>query len=384
MHSLLALLGVFFSTAILYLIGGLSFVGVVFLIVYVGAVAVLFLFVIMLLNVKSLTSKDPLIQHLSQIMAIIFAVLLLAQIFFTLGGASDHLLAVNFLLDSIIEPTTGEAVSLFVRFLSRDINGLTGLYTTHGLMFLLTTAILLVALLGAIILATVTTERATSISDLRPYTARAQSPTVLLLPIAIVFLHHGLVVDYLVDCDLDPIFFSHYLRGAERDEQLRSSRERTQDAYAVQSYRMSTTRYKRRAYRNPLRATVKHFLVDVPKDAAEVEKQRRARAIWRARGAYRWQRAKRRARVGNRYVKRYRRVFSTVYAGVRFARAALAPLLKRRYRASEKVLIVRHRWLWRWRRNRAAWLRRLLIVRERVIVGDSYDSHTGKVIPYPR
>jgi len=63
MHSLLALLAVFFCTAVLYLIAGLSFVGVVFLIIYVGAVAVLFLFVIMLLNVKSLTSNDALIQH---------------------------------------------------------------------------------------------------------------------------------------------------------------------------------------------------------------------------------------------------------------------------------------------------------------------------------
>jgi len=302
MHSLLALLGVFFSTAILYLIGGLSFVGVVFLIVYVGAVAVLFLFVIMLLNVKSLTSKDPLIQHLSQIVAIIFAVLLLAQIFFTLGGASDHLLALNFLLDSVIEPTTGEAVGLFVRFLSRDINGLTGLYTTHGIMFLLTTAVLLVALLGAIILATVTTERATSISDLRPYTIRAQSPTVLLFPVVICFAYYNLAVDYFVDCELDPVFFSHYLRGAVRDRELRSSRERTPDAYAIQSYRMSTTRYKRRAYREPLRATVKKFLVDVPATATEEEKQRCAHAAWRARAVNRWQRAWCRRRDGDRYI----------------------------------------------------------------------------------
>jgi NADH:ubiquinone oxidoreductase subunit 6 (subunit J) len=256
MHSLLALLGVFFCTAILYLIAGLAFVGVVFLIVYVGAVAVLFLFVIMLLNVKSLTSNEELIQHQSQILAIIFAAALLAQTFFTLGGAFDHLLAIGFLRDAILEATTSEAVSFYVRFQAADINSLTGLYTTHGILLLVTTIVLLVALLGAIILATVTTERALSISDLHPYPKKIVSRTAF-LACTLFFLGaevpNVFIDDFTALDTLDPILFTHYLRGAERDVKLRSLRRFKPDTYTLQSYRYSAQRYKYKPYREPLK-----------------------------------------------------------------------------------------------------------------------------------
>jgi NADH:ubiquinone oxidoreductase subunit 6 (subunit J) len=71
MHGLLALLGVFFSTVLFYVAAGIAFIGLVFLIVYVGAVAVLFLFVIMLLNVKSMTSTERLITFVTQVGAMI-------------------------------------------------------------------------------------------------------------------------------------------------------------------------------------------------------------------------------------------------------------------------------------------------------------------------
>lgn len=51
-HSLLCLIGVFFSTVLLYLYVGAEFLAFLFLIVYVGAIAILFLFVIMLLHLK--------------------------------------------------------------------------------------------------------------------------------------------------------------------------------------------------------------------------------------------------------------------------------------------------------------------------------------------
>lgn len=55
-HSLLCLISVFFSAAILYLFVGAEFLAFLFLIVYVGAIAILFLFVIMLLQLKSMVS----------------------------------------------------------------------------------------------------------------------------------------------------------------------------------------------------------------------------------------------------------------------------------------------------------------------------------------
>ena len=55
-HNLLCLIGVFFTTVLLYIYVGAEFLAFLFLIVYVGAIAILFLFVIMLLNLKELTS----------------------------------------------------------------------------------------------------------------------------------------------------------------------------------------------------------------------------------------------------------------------------------------------------------------------------------------
>jgi len=171
MHALLSLLGVFFTTVLFYLAAGIAFVGLVFLIVYVGAVAILFLFVIMLLNVKSLTSKAVLIQHLTQSAAIISAVILFQQMYARVLTALVDALSDGYLRIVTVEPTTGEAVLFYVRYVSADINRLTALYTFHAPNFLVITGILLVALLGAIILATVTTERATTLADIRVYSA---------------------------------------------------------------------------------------------------------------------------------------------------------------------------------------------------------------------
>lgn len=255
MHSLLALLCVFFCTAILFLIAGLAFVGVVFLIVYVGAVAVLFLFVIMLLNVKSLTSLDPLLRYMSQILAIVVIILLLLQLHFVMTGSLEYALAIELLREFLIEPTTSEAVSFFVRFQLMDINGLTPLYTIHGVLFLVTTGTLLVSLLGAIILATVTTERATSISDLRRY-SRDVVPLASALSFSFFLLgasNEGLtaITTLTSISDIDPIFMSFCYEEAQRDTELRTSRKVKQDTYDAHSFEVDT---KQRPLRRFLRA----------------------------------------------------------------------------------------------------------------------------------
>lgn len=76
MHALLSLVGAFLASAAFYLKSGILFVGIVFVIVWVGAVAILILFVIMLLNVKSLTSSLKLIKHVTQKVGIVAGVLL--------------------------------------------------------------------------------------------------------------------------------------------------------------------------------------------------------------------------------------------------------------------------------------------------------------------
>lgn len=75
-HSLLALIGVFVCFVAIYLVQGIEYLAYVFLIVYVGAVAILFLFVIMLLNVKSLSKHTGVVKHTTQVLAIFSGALL--------------------------------------------------------------------------------------------------------------------------------------------------------------------------------------------------------------------------------------------------------------------------------------------------------------------
>lgn len=229
MHALLSLLGVFFSTVLMYLTAGIVFVGLVFLIVYVGAVAVLFLFVIMLLNVKSLTSTDQLIQHASQIASIVGTAVLIQHLHAHVISALDRSLADGFLRDAMVESTTGEAVLFYVRFQAMDINALTGLYTFHAILFLVTTGILLAALLGAIILATVTTERATSISDIRAYSFKTISSTAVTLSVVFALTATPEVeladIVSLITTDLDPIFMSISDFRINDDRELDNNRQ---------------------------------------------------------------------------------------------------------------------------------------------------------------
>jgi len=52
-YSILFLISVFFNSAILIILWGADFLGLLFIIIYVGAIAVLFLFVIMMVNIKT-------------------------------------------------------------------------------------------------------------------------------------------------------------------------------------------------------------------------------------------------------------------------------------------------------------------------------------------
>jgi len=225
MHALLSLLGVFFTSVLFYLAAGIAFVGLVFLIVYVGAVAVLFLFVIMLLNVKSLTAQDLLLQHTTQGLALIGAIILFYQLHTRVLSALGFSITMNHVRDAVIEPTTGDAVAFYVRYQHNDINILTSLYTIHSPLFLLTTIILLAALLGAIILATVTTERSTTLADIRKYVDGAPALAIALpaaiSAIIVAAVDLTLLLDILHTPDLvGVIFMSMYSEYDRRDRSI--------------------------------------------------------------------------------------------------------------------------------------------------------------------
>jgi len=224
MHALLSLLGVFFTSVLFYLAAGIAFVGLVFLIVYVGAVAVLFLFVIMLLNVKSLTAQDLLLQHTTQGLALLGAIILFYQLHTRVLRALGLSITMDQLRDAVIESTTGEAVLFYIRYEHNDINILTSLYTIHSPLFLVTTIILLAALLGAIILATVTTERSTTLADIHKYlggmpalaVALPAAASVITVVVALAPLSDGFHTSELVGA----IFMSMYSEYDRRDRNI--------------------------------------------------------------------------------------------------------------------------------------------------------------------
>lgn len=162
MYSLLHLLGVFFSTVLFYLVNGAEYLGLTLMIVYVGAVAVIFLFVLMLLNAKDHAEIKDLLIHVTQHLAVFSMLALFSRMWAQVYTPIEAVVAVCEASFMVLEPTSAEAVEFFVRYQFNDIARILPLYTQHGVLFLVLTTVLLASLLGAIILATQTTERPVS------------------------------------------------------------------------------------------------------------------------------------------------------------------------------------------------------------------------------
>lgn len=127
-HALLCLLGLFATTALIYLSRGAEYLALVFLIVYVGALAILFLFVIMLLNVKDIMSAQrgvPLARNF--------------RLIFSVGGgllfAAHAGRAVRLGFETLYQLTPRNpyttATDEVIQAVTADILGLRALYTTH-------------------------------------------------------------------------------------------------------------------------------------------------------------------------------------------------------------------------------------------------------------
>jgi NADH-quinone oxidoreductase subunit J len=133
--SALSLVGVMGSLAVLYLLLGGAFIAAVQLIVYAGAVMVLFLFVIMLLNagVEQRRSKSALRAWISVPLLFTFVV---------------------FLASLIVKRTPETAGVKFGEFIGGGVADVgRSLFTTYLLPFEVTSILILIAILGAIVLA---------------------------------------------------------------------------------------------------------------------------------------------------------------------------------------------------------------------------------------
>jgi len=138
-HSIFYLILVFCGAATLLISLGAEFLGLILIIVYVGAVAVLFLFVVMMLNIKVIELNANFINYLP------LSAILFLFVFTELFTYMDFVFP--------IVDTTGYIN--WAHELNREQNivllGLI-LYTHFFHFFLITSLILLVAMIGSIVL----------------------------------------------------------------------------------------------------------------------------------------------------------------------------------------------------------------------------------------
>lgn len=131
-HSALSLIVVMVALAGLYLLQGAEFVAAVQIIVYAGAIMVLFIFVIMLLNAGEEERSN--VSRMARFVGVPLGAVFLIEVAYWIGKATLHL-----------GSAPNEAVS------TRDLSSL--LFREYVFPFELTSFLILIALLGALVLA---------------------------------------------------------------------------------------------------------------------------------------------------------------------------------------------------------------------------------------
>jgi NADH-quinone oxidoreductase subunit J len=134
--SALSLVGVMGSLAVLYLLLGGEFIAAAQLIVYAGAIMVLFVFVIMLLNAGAETptfQTSSFVKYLGIVLLVAFLGL------------------ISFIIQAALPKTEGVVFGTFLGGSAGDIGR--KLFTSYLLPFEVTSVLILIALVGAIVLA---------------------------------------------------------------------------------------------------------------------------------------------------------------------------------------------------------------------------------------
>jgi NADH-ubiquinone oxidoreductase chain 6 len=180
-HSVLFLILVFCNSSALLVLLGLDFFAMILLVVYVGAIAVLFLFVVMMLNIKIAEIHENALRYLP--VGGIIGLIFLLEIFLIVDNdyiplfESGRALAPDGILDNVeygdqvlAKPNKGFGVTTVTgiqeaaHFLTYTayagkIQNWTNLesigalvYTSYFILFLVSSLILLVAMIGAIVL----------------------------------------------------------------------------------------------------------------------------------------------------------------------------------------------------------------------------------------
>ena len=140
-HSVLFLIFTFFNSAIIFLIFKAEFLAMTLLIVYVGAVAVLFLFVVMMLNISESIIKEGFLKYFP--FGLLLISIFLIELFMIFSS------------DDIIFPESGLIKINEIMNLGMDNTKSLGLflYTDYFIIFQISGFLLLLAMIGAIVLA---------------------------------------------------------------------------------------------------------------------------------------------------------------------------------------------------------------------------------------
>jgi len=137
-HSIFYLVLTFANTSIIILLTGIEYLAIILLIVYVGAIAILFIFVIKLLNIKIVEILDNSTRYLP--IGFFIGIIFIIDIYSLSTNIQPSFLGPNFSnYSDIINFTNTERLGLI-------------LYTDIGILIIVASLVLLVAMIGAIIL----------------------------------------------------------------------------------------------------------------------------------------------------------------------------------------------------------------------------------------
>lgn len=138
-HSVFWLILAFINAAFLLLLLGLEFLPILFCIVYAGAIGIMFLFVVMLLNIKLVEISENATRYLP--IGVIIGFIFLYQIYFVFTSEVTNYVTSWEVYDfsSLVEVSNIEQMGQV-------------LYTDYFLYFLVSSLVLLVAMIGAIVL----------------------------------------------------------------------------------------------------------------------------------------------------------------------------------------------------------------------------------------
>lgn len=176
--SVLFLIGLFLSISSYLLVLGVNFIGLSYLLVYVGAVSILFLFILMLINVRisELLSNTSNSIPLAIFVTIAFNYPVYQVLPYSIASFNSYTVDLNNTLNDIWSNNYSDYLSKFINLFTGKIdNGQISyatskiwdgnlaetshiasigniMYTSHSIWLILTSIILLLAMVGAIVI----------------------------------------------------------------------------------------------------------------------------------------------------------------------------------------------------------------------------------------